>query len=227
MLAFRPAPFDYGQVAVGQWAARTFTLANTGGRASSALMMRLSGPAAFRITADTCRASLAPGKSCTVRVRFAPAATGTVTAALRAVSRNRATAARDALAGTGTGLGSAGHIYWANANAGTINEAPLAGGTATTLVRGQDEPLGVAVDGSHIYWANEFGGTIDRAPLAGGIATTLLTGQNAPWGVAVDSDNIYWASLGNGTIKAIPLSVSGEVTLVTGQDEPAGVAVGP
>jgi hypothetical protein len=32
VLAFRPAPYDYGQVRVGQRAAETFTLVNTGGR---------------------------------------------------------------------------------------------------------------------------------------------------------------------------------------------------
>ena len=46
------------------------------------------------------------------------------------------------------------HIYWANLEAGTIDEAPLTGGTATTLVTGQDNPEGLAVDSSHIYWAN-------------------------------------------------------------------------
>ena len=56
VLAFHPAPFDYGQVPPGQRAARTLTLANTGGRASSALTVTLSGSAAFAITADTCRA---------------------------------------------------------------------------------------------------------------------------------------------------------------------------
>ena len=39
-----------------------------------------------------------------------------------------------------------GHIYWANSDlGGTINEAPLTGGPVTTLVTGQDDPVGVAV----------------------------------------------------------------------------------
>ena len=73
VLAFRPAPYDHGPVPVGQRAARTFTLASTGGQASSGLRITVSGPTASAVTADTCRASLAPGKTCNARVRFAPA----------------------------------------------------------------------------------------------------------------------------------------------------------
>ena len=71
-LAFSPSPYHYGQVAAGQAASRAFTLANTGGRATGKLTVALAGPAAFTITANTCKHSLAPRKSCTVTVRFAP-----------------------------------------------------------------------------------------------------------------------------------------------------------
>ena len=47
VLAFSPSPFDFGQVTVGQAAARTVTLANTGGRASRVLTVKLSESAAF------------------------------------------------------------------------------------------------------------------------------------------------------------------------------------
>ena len=80
----------------------------------------------------------------------------------------------------------ASHIYWANlapAAPGTINEAPLTGGTVTTLESGQAEPTEVAVDASHIYWAS--GGTINEAPLTGGTVTTLANAQGFPGGVAV------------------------------------------
>ena len=35
VLAFTPSPYDYGRVTAGQTATQTFTLANTGGRATS------------------------------------------------------------------------------------------------------------------------------------------------------------------------------------------------
>ncbi len=81
VLAFTPSPYDYGQVQVGQTVSQTFTLANSGGSATSALTVTLPGSAAFTITADACTAvSLGPGKSCTVVVRFAPTGAGTGTA---------------------------------------------------------------------------------------------------------------------------------------------------
>ena len=63
-LAFTPSSYDYAQVTTGQTASKTFTLANTGRRATGALRLRLAGAAAFSITGNTCsRKSLRPGKS--------------------------------------------------------------------------------------------------------------------------------------------------------------------
>src|SRR5215470_17660713 len=86
VLAFTPSPFGYGQVTVGQTASQKFTLANSGGKASRALSVRLAGSREFTITADRCTGiSLGPRTRCTVTVKFTPARAGTVTAALRAV----------------------------------------------------------------------------------------------------------------------------------------------
>ena len=86
VLAFSPAPYNYGQVAAGQAASQTFTLANTGGQATGRLRVTLTGAAAFTLTGETCH-SLGPGKRCTVTVRFAPAGSGTVTATLTAAGQ--------------------------------------------------------------------------------------------------------------------------------------------
>ena len=140
VLAFTPSPYDYGQVTVGQTATQTFTLANTGGKASSALAVTVPGSATFTITADTCTGtSLGPGKSCTVTVQFAPASTRTVTATLTAVSQRPGVVATDSLTGT-----SGRHLYWTDVS-GTINEANLDGTGVTTLVTDQGGPFGVAV----------------------------------------------------------------------------------
>ena len=103
-LSFSPAPFDYGQVTVRQPAAQTFTLANSGRSATGSLTVTLTGSAAFTITGDTCK-NLAPGRSCTVTVRFTPASTGTVSATLTAGGKKKAATAADALTGAGNGLG--------------------------------------------------------------------------------------------------------------------------
>src|SRR5438046_1907261 len=69
--------YDYGAVDVGQAASQTFTLTNSGGSATSALKVALSGSAAFTKTADMCTGtSLGPQKSCTVSVQYAPTVEG-------------------------------------------------------------------------------------------------------------------------------------------------------
>ena len=35
---------------------------------------------------------------------------------------------------------------------------PLAGGSVTTLVSGQDEPSALALDATSVYWVNQGGG---------------------------------------------------------------------
>ena len=54
MLKFQPAAEDFGQVSVGQSRTQTFTVTDTGGRASSALTVSRSGSTAFAVTSDTC-----------------------------------------------------------------------------------------------------------------------------------------------------------------------------
>ena len=80
--------YNFGTLTAGQPASgKTFTLANSGGSATSALTIAVTGPA-FTKTADSCTGlSLGPGKSCTVTVNYAPANpsqhdTGTLTATL-------------------------------------------------------------------------------------------------------------------------------------------------
>ena len=73
VLVFSPSPYDFGPVSPGQSASKTFTLSNSGQKATGKLRVRLSGPAAFSIARNTCRAvRLRPGRACTITVRFAP-----------------------------------------------------------------------------------------------------------------------------------------------------------
>jgi hypothetical protein len=156
-LAFTPSSYDYTQVTIGKTASKTFTLANTGKRASGALRLRLAGAAAFSITGNTCSdKSLRPGKSCTVRVRFTPTSSGTMTATLTAVGKKKpAATATVALTGTGASLGAVpGHLYWTSAGGGTINVANPDGSSPRVLVSGQRGAEALAVDASHLYWTN-------------------------------------------------------------------------
>ena len=66
--------YNYGTLNAGQAKEVTFTLENTGGKASGALTVTLPGSSAFSVTSDECtERSLGPNKSCTVTVKYAPA----------------------------------------------------------------------------------------------------------------------------------------------------------
>ena len=92
--------YDYGAVHDYERASQTFTLTNSGGSGTSMLTVSLSGPAAFTPTQDGCTgASLGPGKSCSVTVRYAPMTSGVDSAALMASGGNNS--ASIALSGTG------------------------------------------------------------------------------------------------------------------------------
>jgi hypothetical protein len=93
-LGFSPSSGTFGPVAAGSTtSAETFTLMNSGGSATGALAISLSGPgaAAFAVTSDTCSAtSLGPNKRCTVMVTYTGTSSGnTDTATLSAMGRKR------------------------------------------------------------------------------------------------------------------------------------------
>lgn len=142
-LAVTPTSYDFGQVLLEERPQR-FTLANTGGRASSALTVSLSGSAEFTVIGNTCSGtSLGPSKRCTATVRFTPAAIRTVSATLTVADKKGTDRASVVLTGTGQGLGSPSplsHLYWSNTSAGTINVGALTGAASTTLVSGLGEP---------------------------------------------------------------------------------------
>ncbi|MGH3205851.1 MAG: DUF1573 domain-containing protein [Streptosporangiaceae bacterium] len=81
----------------------------------------------------------------------------------------------------------ASHLYWTNFDTGTITEANLDGSDPQTIVTGQAEPEGVAVDSSHIYWTDNDAGTVVEANLDGSNPQTVsvASGQNSLGGVAV------------------------------------------
>ena len=110
-IAWAPATggtYDYGAVTPGQTASNTFTLTNSGGSATGALNVALSGTGASRysITSDACTATaLGKGKSCAVTVQYAPTGVGTDTATLSAVGKKSSASASVDLTGSGAGAG--------------------------------------------------------------------------------------------------------------------------
>ncbi len=184
--------YNFRSVTVGHTTSQTFTLTNTGGSSSAALMVSLTGSSAFSVTADTCTAtSLGPRKACTVEVSFAPAGTGIDTATLSAVGKKRAATGTLSLTGTGA---VPGDIYWADSGGDTINQANLDGTNPHTLISDQNGPYAVAVYANHLYWTNYESGTINQANLDGTNPHTLISDQNGPFAVAVYANHVYWTN---------------------------------
>jgi hypothetical protein len=103
-IAFSPSSYDYGTIDSGTTASKTFTLTNSGGSATGALSVSLTGSSAFSVTADTCTArSLGPRKSCSVTVRYAPTTAGASdSATLSASGKKRDAIATASLTGAST-----------------------------------------------------------------------------------------------------------------------------
>jgi len=88
-LAITPASLDFGAISVATVSAPlTFTVTNTGGTATNALVVTktdggfsIGGGAQFTDT-TTCTAALAPAATCQVVVRFAPVIVGSVSATI-------------------------------------------------------------------------------------------------------------------------------------------------
>lgn len=100
-----PATGSFGSVSVGTTSAsQAFTLTSTGDANLAITSIGLSGAnaASFRIAANTCGSTLAPGRSCEIDVAFTPAASGNATATLSVVDNAGTQSA--ALDGAGTVL---------------------------------------------------------------------------------------------------------------------------
>jgi hypothetical protein len=106
-IAISPASYAYPVIAKGSSESKTFVVTNTGGAATAALSVSLSGRsvAVFHRTADACTAvSLGPQKSCTVTVVYQPATEGAADSVTLVVTSKKPSAqAIASLSGTSFG----------------------------------------------------------------------------------------------------------------------------
>lgn len=168
--------YDYGTLtAPSQAVSQTFTLANSGGSATSALAITVTGSAAFTKTADSCTGtSLGPGSSCTVTVRYAPASAGQSDSGTLTATANKAAAtARLTLQG-------------ASSNVAVTNPGDQTGvvGTAVSLkIQASDSASGQTL----IYSATglppglsiaSFSGLISGTPTTAGTYSTTVTARD-------------------------------------------------
>lgn len=82
ILGLSPTTKNFGTLTVGSTASQVFTLSNTGGSATAALIVDLEDlrqTGSLSLSGDQCSGqSLAPGQACTVTVAFTPQVTGTI-----------------------------------------------------------------------------------------------------------------------------------------------------
>jgi Cep192 domain 4 len=111
-IAFNPSSWDFGTIAPGSTASKTFVLTNNGGSATGALQVTLSGSSAFSKTVDTCTAvSLGPRKQCSVTVQYRPTTLGSTDSGTLSVSSKKPPAsASAALTGKSTPVSLKVHV---------------------------------------------------------------------------------------------------------------------
>jgi hypothetical protein len=183
--------FDYGSVAVGTDSLQTFTLTNTGGSASAALTVTLTGSPSFSITDDSCSGTSAgPRKSCSVTVDYAPGASvGTETATLTAQGKKAEATADIDLTGRGVLVFVAGGPAvpgLSPANENPSHSPPsTASGTATVTWDVAANTMKVEVTFANLTTPNTAAHIhcCVAAPGNTGVATTVPTFTGFPGGV--------------------------------------------
>lgn len=183
--------YDFGTVAPGQSSSTTFTLTNKGGSATGALKVTLSGSAAFAITANRCKASLGPKRTCSITIRYTPVSgISSDNGVLVAKGSKPNTTANLAVAGTSV---LPRQIYWSNTGFDTIGRANVDGQSANqNFITGSIQPTGMAIDSAHLYWANT-PRSVGRADLDGQNVNSSFLAVFQVYGVDVDPGHVYFA----------------------------------
>ena len=197
------SPYNYGTLATGASADKTFTISNTGGFSASTIGITglgapftFKGGAGFPGTGGSCTTSLAASANCTVVVTYAPTATGTQTASVIVGYYDGATTQSTTRTLTGSAAGPAvlsisdGPTY----DYGTVANTTSVDRTFTVSNTGGVSATGLAGGGISAPFTFK-GGTFPGS--GGSCTTTLNSGLNctiivtyAPTGTATTNQTI-------------------------------------
>lgn len=118
------------------------------------------------------------------------------------------------------------HVYWTEANTGSILAMPVTGGLSKTVVTGQKGPRGLQSDGVYLFWTTFTGGQVMRSALDGTSPTVLKAGLIQPWNLALDGTTVYVATYSAlGSVVGIKKDGSSVVELAKAQNLPFDLAV--
>jgi hypothetical protein len=107
-----------------------------------------------------------------------------------------------------------------------LGAMPVDGGVPMPIATMQNQPGGVAVDGSTLYWTTVSGGTVMKAALPSGPAVLLAWGQADPTFIAVGGTYVYWSNPVEGTVVKTAKAGGGPAIVVgSGYSKPGPVAV--
>jgi DNA-binding beta-propeller fold protein YncE len=129
------------------------------------------------------------------------------------------------------GAAHAGQLFVINMANDTIQTVMDDGTGLETLVSGQGNIMGLALDArnGHIYWVHYATGRIDRADLDGCNITPILetgmTNEVLQIEVNPELEKLYWTAVDSGRIQSANLDGSGFTNLITGLYMPDGLYV--
>lgn len=182
---------SFGSVQVGRWSApREVVLTNDGSAGLTVRGVTFQGtnPDDFSVSSSTCGSVVAPGTSCAIRVRFAPAATGARSAEMSILYNGPEASAEVALSGTGiapdpgpTGpTGATGGTGDTGAT-GDTGVTGTTGATGATGATGETGPIGPTGTTGPIGATGEVGAT-GNTGATGDNGTTGATGATGATG---------------------------------------------
>jgi hypothetical protein len=94
-------------------------------------------------------------------------------------------------------------VYWATGlqamSGGAIYKVPLSGGMPQLVVGMQQNPHGIASNGTNLFWTT-LPGSIMKSDVNGMGATAIVSNQMGPTWLVIDATNVYWSNATDGSV---------------------------
>jgi sugar lactone lactonase YvrE len=214
-LAFSAKSLSFGSVDVGiSSALQSVTMTNTGTAVVSITSIALTGTNASQfVSSNTCGTSLAVGANCTIHARFAPTATGAMTAAVTIT--DSASDSPQSISLSGTGVQPAVGLSASSLTFGATNVGSSSAMQSVTLTNTGNGPLsitGIAVTGTNavaFVFTNNCGTSVAPG------ASCAIQGHFAPTATGAMAAAVTITDNASGSPQSIELSGTGVAPVVS------------